>query len=85
MITKTPENDRKVEPPVMRTPPVVSPEAWETACQQMLAKEKAFTRARDALAAERRRMPWSPSRRRMNSRSRMARSACSTCLKAAGS
>lgn len=40
----------------MNTPPIVSPEAWEAACQQMLAKEKAITRARDALAAERRRM-----------------------------
>jgi predicted dithiol-disulfide oxidoreductase (DUF899 family) len=57
-MTKTPENDRKVEQPVMRTPPVVSPEAWEAARQQMLVKEKALTRARDALAAERRRMPW---------------------------
>jgi len=37
---------------------VVSPEAWESARQQMLVKEKALTRARDALAAERRRMPW---------------------------
>jgi predicted dithiol-disulfide oxidoreductase (DUF899 family) len=26
--------------------------------EQMLVKEKAFTHARDALAAERRRMPW---------------------------
>ena len=60
MMTKTPENDRKVEQPVMRTPPVVSPEAWEAARQQMLVKEKAMTRARDALAAERRRMPWMP-------------------------
>ena len=42
----------------MRTPPVVSPVAWEAARQQMLVKEKALTRARDALAAERRRMPW---------------------------
>jgi len=42
----------------MKTPPVVSPEQWEAARQQMLAKEKAFTRSRDALAAERRRMPW---------------------------
>jgi predicted dithiol-disulfide oxidoreductase (DUF899 family) len=41
-----------------RTPPVVSPEAWEDARQQLLTKEKAHTRARDALAAERRRMPW---------------------------
>jgi predicted dithiol-disulfide oxidoreductase (DUF899 family) len=41
-----------------RMPAVVSPEAWEKARQQMLVKEKALTRARDALAAERRRMPW---------------------------
>ena len=40
------------------TPPVVSPQEWETARQQLLVKEKAFTRSRDALAAERRRMPW---------------------------
>jgi predicted dithiol-disulfide oxidoreductase (DUF899 family) len=39
-------------------PPVVSPQEWEDARQDMLVKEKAFTRARDALAAERRRMPW---------------------------
>jgi len=42
----------------MRTPPIVSREAWEAARQQMLVKEKALTRARDGLAAERRRMPW---------------------------
>jgi predicted dithiol-disulfide oxidoreductase (DUF899 family) len=42
----------------MNTPAIVSPEAWEAARQQMLVKEKAHTRARDALAAERRRMPW---------------------------
>ena len=42
----------------MRTPPVLSPQEWETARKQMLKKEKAHTRARDALAAERRRMPW---------------------------
>src|SRR5258707_10080420 len=40
------------------TPPIVLPEAWEAARQQMLVKEKALMRARDALAAERRRMPW---------------------------
>jgi predicted dithiol-disulfide oxidoreductase (DUF899 family) len=40
------------------TPPIVSPQAWEAAREQMLVKEKAMTRARDALAAERRRMPW---------------------------
>ena len=42
----------------MKTPPVVSPEAWETARAQLLEQEKALTRARDALAAARRRMPW---------------------------
>ena len=41
----------------MHTPPVVSSEAWEAARQQLLVKEKAHTRARDALAAERRQMP----------------------------
>src|SRR5688572_22743457 len=40
------------------TPPVVSHDAWDAAWQQLLVKEKARTRARDALAAERRRMPW---------------------------
>ena len=44
--------------PMKRTPPVVSPEAWQAAHREMLVKEKAMTRARDALAAERRRMPW---------------------------
>ena len=42
----------------MNTPPIVSPEAWEAQRLEMLVKEKALTRARDALAAERRRMPW---------------------------
>ena len=56
--TKTPEKERNREQAAMRTPPIVSPEAWEAARRQMLVKEKAFTRSRDALAAERRRMPW---------------------------
>ena len=42
----------------MNTPPVVSQQEWEAARQQLLVKEKALTRSRDALAAERRRMPW---------------------------
>src|SRR5215208_2600966 len=41
----------------MKMPPIVSPQEWDSAREQMLVKEKAFTRARDALAAERRRMP----------------------------
>ena len=39
-------------------PPVVSPAAWDAARAERLVKEKAHARARDALAAERRRMPW---------------------------
>lgn len=37
---------------------IVSREAWLDARRVLLAKEKAFTAARDALSAERRRMPW---------------------------
>ena len=57
-MTTSAENGRKGGQPAMHTPPVVSPQAWEAARQQLLVKEKAQTRARDALAAERRRMPW---------------------------
>jgi len=42
----------------MQPPPVVSPQDWDEARQRLLVKEKQLTRARDALAAERRRMPW---------------------------
>jgi predicted dithiol-disulfide oxidoreductase (DUF899 family) len=37
--------------------PVVSPQEWDAAREEMLVKEKELARARDALAAERRRMP----------------------------
>ena len=50
-------NDQNVEFAV-NTPSIVSPREWKAAHQELLAKEKAFTRSRDALAAERRRMPW---------------------------
>jgi predicted dithiol-disulfide oxidoreductase (DUF899 family) len=42
----------------MKTPPIVSQQEWDAARAQMLVKEKAALRAHDALAAERRRMPW---------------------------
>jgi predicted dithiol-disulfide oxidoreductase (DUF899 family) len=42
----------------MNTPPTVSPKEWQAEREKMLVKEKELTRARDALAAERRRMPW---------------------------
>jgi predicted dithiol-disulfide oxidoreductase (DUF899 family) len=38
-------------------PPVVSPAEWQAASDRLLAKEREATRARDALAAERRRLP----------------------------
>jgi predicted dithiol-disulfide oxidoreductase (DUF899 family) len=41
----------------MSLPPIVSREEWQRARNQLLIKEKAATRARDALAAERRRLP----------------------------
>ena len=44
----------------MQTPAIVSAQEWAAAHEQMLVKEKEHTRARDALAALRRRMPWTP-------------------------
>jgi len=42
----------------MKTPTIVPQQEWEAARERLLVKEKELTRARDALAAERRRMPW---------------------------
>ncbi|MCT7660005.1 DUF899 domain-containing protein [Mycobacterium deserti] len=42
----------------MRTPPILSADEWNVERQRMLVKEKEHQRARDALAAQRRRMPW---------------------------
>src|SRR3954447_14054789 len=56
--SKERDNDQQKQHIAMKTPPIVSQQEWETARQQLLIKEKAFTRSRDALAAERRRMPW---------------------------
>ena len=41
----------------MKLPPIVSPQEWKAAREELLVKEKELTRAHDALAAERRRMP----------------------------
>jgi predicted dithiol-disulfide oxidoreductase (DUF899 family) len=41
----------------MNLPPVVSPGEWQAARERLLAREKEATRAQDALAAERRRLP----------------------------
>jgi Bacterial protein of unknown function (DUF899) len=42
----------------MNTRSIASPQEWEAAREELLVKEMELTRARDALAAERRRMPW---------------------------
>jgi predicted dithiol-disulfide oxidoreductase (DUF899 family) len=42
----------------MKAPPIVSPEEWQAARDELLVEEKKLTRARDAMAAKRRRMPW---------------------------
>ena len=41
----------------MNRPKVVSEAQWQVACDELLVKEKEVTRARDALTAERRRLP----------------------------
>ena len=41
----------------MNLPPIVSETEWQAAHDALLVKEKEATRARDALAAERRRLP----------------------------
>jgi predicted dithiol-disulfide oxidoreductase (DUF899 family) len=57
-MTTATENGQNGTHPAMQAPSVVSPQDWEAAREKLLVKEKAHTRARDALAAERRRMPW---------------------------
>ncbi|WP_159851136.1 DUF899 domain-containing protein [Nocardia sp. CY41] len=42
----------------MKTPPIVSQSEWEAARLELLVNEKEVMRAHDALAAQRRRMPW---------------------------
>jgi predicted dithiol-disulfide oxidoreductase (DUF899 family) len=44
----------------MKPPPIVSAQEWHAAHQELLVEEKEFSRRRDALAASRRRMPWTP-------------------------
>src|SRR5829696_10265396 len=42
---------------MMSLPEIVSPDAWLAARRELLAREKEMTRARDALSADRRRLP----------------------------
>ncbi|MFY1692064.1 DUF899 domain-containing protein [Plantactinospora sp. WMMB782] len=46
--------------PTSALPPIVPAEDWAAAYEAMLVKEKELTRARDELAAQRRRMPMTP-------------------------
>ena len=45
---------------VMQTPAIVSRAEWDEARNALLVKEKELTKAKDAMAAQRRRMPWLP-------------------------
>jgi len=51
------ETSAKTNNPKPNLPRLVSAREWQAAHERLLAKEKAATRARDALAAERRRLP----------------------------
>ncbi|MBO0681096.1 DUF899 domain-containing protein [Mycolicibacterium sp. S2-37] len=44
----------------MALPDIVSPEEWQAARDELLAEEKALMKARDRLAAKRRRLPMTP-------------------------
>ena len=49
--------DSQDRPPLINLPKIVSREEWQRARDQLMVKEKAATKARDALNAERRRLP----------------------------
>ena len=55
---KVKEMERETEANQINHPKIASSQEWEGARKKLLVKEKELTRARDALAAERRRMPW---------------------------
>ena len=76
---KKEDREPRAERLPMGIPPVVSAEEWEVARQQLLVKEKALTHARDALAAERRRMPWLALEKAYQFDGPQGRRACSTC------
>ena len=44
----------------MRTPAILGPDEWQAALEEHRAREESLTRARDELAAARRRLPWTP-------------------------
>jgi predicted dithiol-disulfide oxidoreductase (DUF899 family) len=50
--------DRLEQAMTVHTPPILDRAAWEPAHVAHLAREKEFTRARDAISASRRELPW---------------------------
>ena len=63
----------------MSLPAVVSRDEWLAARKELLAKEKELTRQRDALNAERRRLPMVRIDNEYVSRAPTASAACSIC------
>ena len=74
-----------VSPMDMSLPEIATHDEWLAARKELLAREKALTRARDALNAERRQLPMVRVEKDYRSRGRTARSRCSTCSRAAAS
>ena len=69
----------------MNTPPIVSPEEWQTAWEQLLVKEKELTRAPTPWPPSGGECPGWQSRRTTSSKARTGRPACTTCSRAGAS
>ena len=69
----------------MKTPQIVSPQEWQAAREKLLVKEKELTRAFDAMAAERRRMPWMAVEKDYRFEGPNGPASLRTCSRAAGS
>src|ERR1700689_2075767 len=54
------ETEHATGPVPMKHPAIVSRQDWDAAREKLLVQEKSVMRSHDALAAERRRMPWMP-------------------------
>jgi predicted dithiol-disulfide oxidoreductase (DUF899 family) len=67
----------------MGDPQVVSRDEWLAARRQLLAREKEFTRQRDALNAERRRLPMTEIDKQYAFEGRNGKAACPTYSRAA--
>src|ERR1700687_5472865 len=52
------ERKIKMSTNAIENPKIVSRDEWLAARKELLAKEKQLTRDRDAIAAERRQLPW---------------------------